>query len=144
MPAIGELTATDIMARFFIMQQVTTVLAEEKEAVVSINWGNDRNLYLCEVQWGSYGRSQTPLDSRRAVAVAHIHTSDAEIDRHFSGLDINAANDLYQRQTMKDNVRSYVAVNGGQYLLRYDPKAFTITYIPGVWFHMPPGQSHIP
>jgi hypothetical protein len=30
-------------------------------------------------------------------------------------------------------------VNNGQYILRYDPQAYTISFLPGVWGQLPGG-----
>jgi hypothetical protein len=63
-------------------------------------------------------------------ATAHIHQGEG-FHPTFSATDIEVA-----RST---KTISYVSVNRGQYVLRFDPRTDTITSLPGVWGQLPTG-----
>ena len=135
-PPPNELTPTDRLARNFIAKHVRDVHADQEEVGASIDKTGNR-LRIHTVNQGGPNGTDITYNPRTVSSTVHLHPGVEPNQLTFSGKDINSANRVSAK--LSRNVSNYVSVNNGQYILRYDPEQYTITYLPGVWGQVPGG-----
>jgi hypothetical protein len=126
----------DRTARVFIAQHVSDVHADQEEVGASFDHIKGK-LYVHAVNQGGPNSTNITYDPQTIVATVHLHPGTDPDQLTFSSGDINSANRVSAE--LSRSIPSYVSVNNGQYILRYDPGAYTITFLPGVWGQVPGG-----
>jgi hypothetical protein len=135
-PPPSALTMLDRMARVFIAQHVADVHADQEEVGASFD-RKGGGFKLHAVNQGGPNETNITYNPKTITATVHLHPGVEPEQLTFSGADINSANKISAQ--LSRNVPSYVSVNNGQYILRYDPQAYTISFLPGVWGQLPGG-----
>jgi len=152
MTAPNQLTPLDRRVRSFFLKYARQVHLDEEELGASFELGKDGRIWMHELNQGGPVNTTITFNPDRVMAMAHLHptdftSNDGNYERalSFSGLDINCVNELFLQNKATLDVVHYVSVDWGRLILKYDPVAYTITYIPGVWNMNPdPNAGFLP
>ena len=141
-PKPREISETDQLVREFVRRHARVVEKLNNEIGTTIELRNGRLGTVPQVWW-SLGRGDVAIGGRyevnffsndKAVAAVHLHTGHDQSS--FSDWDLDDA----RARGLPD----YVSINRGQYILRFDPRANTITRLPGIWGQELPTGGFVP